>query len=50
LLFGSLTLWVWGEAPVDFEMGDQEKILTRLHDLLLYLVPVLAKFPEEETR
>jgi len=24
-------------------MEDQENILTRLHDLLLYVVPVLAK-------
>ncbi len=28
-------------------MSESENILTRLHDLLLYAVPVLAKFPRD---
>jgi hypothetical protein len=26
-------------------MAESDNILTKLHDLLLYVVPVLAKFP-----
>ena len=28
-------------------MAEQDNILTKLHDLLLYVVPVLAKFPRD---
>jgi len=28
-------------------MAEQENILTKLHDLLLYVVPVLAKFARD---
>jgi len=28
-------------------MADQDNILTKLHDLLLYVVPVLAKFARD---
>jgi hypothetical protein len=31
-------------------MAETDNILTKVHDLLLYAVPVLAKFPQEETR
>ena len=28
-------------------MGNSDNVLTKLHDLLLYLVPQLATFPRE---
>jgi hypothetical protein len=29
-------------------MAESDNILTKLHDLLLYVVPVLAKFPRDK--
>lgn len=29
-------------------MGNEDNVLTRLHDLLMYLVPQLAKFPRDQ--
>jgi len=29
-------------------MAENDNILTKLHDLLLYLVPLLAKFPRDQ--
>ncbi len=29
-------------------MADSDNVLTRLHDLMLYVVPVLAKFPRDQ--
>jgi hypothetical protein len=29
-------------------MADSDNVLTKLHDLMLYVVPVLAKFPRDQ--
>ena len=29
-------------------MGTSDNVLTKLHDLLLYMVPQLAKFPRDQ--
>ena len=29
-------------------MGNSDNVLTKLHDLLLYLVPQLSKFPRDQ--
>ena len=41
-------MWGGGEDPVEFEMAENDNILTKLHDLLLYLLPLLAKFPRDQ--